>query len=471
LSDPASLLARFRHRDHTQGSLLVSVLVLSLPSIVTSTVAFGLFLVVDLRFIGQLGPEAVAASGATNETLRQFFFLLAFGINVTCQMMIARLVGESRTRDAEHVAGQTIVLALTLALAGLVAGLLYPRELLSWVARDPQVIELGAIYLRITLVTLAAPLLAQAFTSILMGAGDTTTPMLIQVLCTPLAILAQWLLIFGNLGLPELGIAGAALGAAIGGGIGVLLSMWVLFSGRCRVHLRREHLVPDPRLLGEMLRHAWSPALLMLARTSMVFVFMWLAGRLGGKVQAAYTIGLRIEMMTTFLALPIANTCATLVGQSLGARDLDRAQRSIVATIAVESALLWPLALGIFLGREALVGLFTRDPEVAAMAAEYLVYSAMILAFYGVYFVSFRTLQAAGDMRSPTVISVGLAAFLGAPLAWFLSHRGDLGATGMWIANLVYAVANTALTVGWMLTGRWTRAHRIPPDTTTAPSS
>jgi Na+-driven multidrug efflux pump len=76
--------------------------------------------------------------------------------------------------------------------------------------------------------------------------------------------------------------------------------------------------------------------------------------------------------------------------------------------------------------------------------------------------VAFRTLQASGDMNSPMIISVSTAVFVGAPLGYYLATRTDLGATGMWIANLVYALLNASLMIGWLLTGRWARRHALP---------
>jgi Na+-driven multidrug efflux pump len=220
-----------------------------------------------------------------------------------------------------------------------------------------------------------------------------------------------------------------------------------------------------------MLAMSWQPALHMVARSLMVMFFMIMAGRLGGKVQAAYTIGLRLEMLAIMLAFPIANACATLVGQNLGARNLERAWSAIWASSAVELAALWPLALAVFVFRHPLVGLFVDDPEVAAMAAEYLVYSSTILAFYGLYFVAFRTLQASGDMNSPMIISVSTAVLVGAPLGYWLATRTDLGATGMWIANLVYALLNAGLMIAWLLTGRWARRHAPAALIATAPAT
>ena len=453
-SEAPSLLARLSGRDHTQGSLAASLMILAVPSILTSVGAFGVFQLVDLYFIGQLGPQAVAAAGATNQTLRQVVFLGALGLSTSSQMLIARRVGEANVEQAEHVAGQTLVAGLVLAAVAAAAGLLFAEPLVRLVSSDPAVVALGSAYLQVVFAGLFATLGVQLGSGILAGAGDATTPMLVAFLVTPLSLLGEWALGFGHLGAPRMGIAGIALGSVLGSLAGCAVLGAVLLGGRSRVHLRARHLRPDPAALGVLLRFAWQPALHLLARTAIVFFFMFLAGRLGGKVQAAYTIGLRLEMLPIMVAFPIANACATLVGQNLGANDPERAWRAIRATFGLQALLLWPAALAMFLLREKLVALFASDPELRALAAEYLVYSSIVLAFYGFYFTAFRALQAAGDMRSPMLISIGVALGLGVPLGWGLAAQAELGATGMWIANLAYASVNTALMLAWLLRSR-----------------
>jgi putative MATE family efflux protein len=454
---PASFLDRVRNRDHTRGNLLVSLATLSLPSLLTMVGGFGVLQLVDLRWLGLLGTDAVAAAGATNQTLRQFFFLGVIGISVASQMWVARLVGESRVAAAEHVAGQILVLALALSALAAVIGAFAAPFLISLVARDPAVIALGAVYARISFLMLFTTVFVQLGSSILNGAGDAATPMLITLLITPVAIVAEWALAFGQLGFPALGIAGIALGAALGGLTGGLVLLWALLAGRCRVHVRARHLAPDWRALQGIVSFAWQPALHMAARTMIVIFFMWLAGRLGGKVQAAYTIGLRIELPAFMVALAVANSCATLVGQNFGAGRLDRTWRSIWVAWGVELSLLWPLAAVMFLFRHELVALFTDDPEVMQLAAEFLIYSAAVMLFYGLYFAAFRSLQAVGDMNSPMIISISTAGLLGAPLGYYLATGTGLGATGMWIANLAYAAVNATLMIGWLLSGSWAR--------------
>jgi Na+-driven multidrug efflux pump len=86
-----------------------------------------------------------------------------------------------------------------------------------------------------------------------------------------------------------------------------------------------------------------------------------------------------------------------------------------------------------------------------------------MLAFYGLYFIAFRTLQAAGDMLSPMLISVTLAFGVGIPLAVILSTRLAYGPTGMWIANLVYALLNAAVMLAWLARGKWLRGQALRP--------
>ena len=164
---------------------------------------------------------------------------------------------------------------------------------------------------------------------------------------------------------------------------------------------------------------------------------------IGSHVQAAYTIGLRIEMIAVMIAFPIANACATLVGQNLGAGNVDRAWRSVYVSAAVEICILGAGAVALYFFRDVAVAAFANDPAVAAHASEYLRYVSFILGFWGIYFVAFRTLQAAGDMITPMLISLALALGLGTPLAIYLSSQPEYGASGMWIANIVYSTANT----------------------------
>lgn len=466
-SDPAApagrlqrLLRELTHRDHTRGRLVVSIGVLALPAIFTSSI-MAIYQLADLRFLGQLGGDAVAAAGATTQTLRQLFQVAAFGLSVAIQMMIAFAVGRARLDDAARIAGQSMLLTGGLAVLAILTVGLFPEFFVSLIVHESAV-PLATTYARIIFLFFALNVFTMAANGVLVGSGDAATPMLVGLLQVPVAIVAEWALAFGHLGAPPLGVAGIALGTVLGGAASALVSGLVLFGGRSRVHLRWSDFAPDPVLLRRIAGTMWQPAIQMISRSLMIMVFMTLAGGFGSHVQAAYTIGLRIEMIAVMIAFPIANACATLVGQNLGARDPGRAWRAIFAAGAIEVAILVPASGALFLFRDALVGLFTTDPMVAVEASEYLGYVSYILGFWGVYFVAFRALQAAGDMVTPMAISLVLALGVGAPLATWLSASPELGASGLWIANVAYSAVNATLMLGWLATGRWTRGTGAP---------
>jgi putative MATE family efflux protein len=364
-----------------QGRLFSGVIALSAPAILQSVLAFGSYQLGDLYLTGRLGPAALAAAGATNQTLRQVVFLVLMGLGTAAQMLVARLVGAGRRADAEHVAGQVLWAGVGLWLAAAAAGLFLAEPMVRLVARDPEVIALGADFVRIAFPFVATAVFSQLATAVLLGAGDSYTPLLASFITTPLALGFEWLLAFGHFGLPALGMSGIALGGGLGGLAGSLLLARALLRGDARIRVSRRALRPDPAALREVLRFSWQPSLHMLARTGITFFFMALAGRLGGEVQAAYTIGQRVEMLAFMVAFPVANACATLVGQNLGAGSLPRAWRAIFVSAAVEVTLMWPAAALLFLSRHVLVRGFTSDPAVAALAAEYLAYSSALLCF------------------------------------------------------------------------------------------
>jgi len=241
-----------------------------------------------------------------------------------------------------------------------------------------------------------------------------------------------------------------ALGTGLGADCGMALLAWVLFTGGSRVLLRARHPLPAREALWAVLGVAWQPALHLTARTLIGIFFMALAGRLGPDAQAAYTIGLRFEMLVGMIAFPVANACATLVAQNLGARRPERARSAVRVALCIETAVLGPIAGAVFWFREPLAAQFAPNAEVARLAAEYLGYSAFVMALYAVYFVSFRALQAGGDMQTPMKISLGVALLVGVPLGYGLALWTPLGATGIWVGTLAYTACNTGLTAAWL---------------------
>ncbi len=455
-----SLFARWRDRDHTRGSLLTSLIVLALPLVATSLFGGVLFQLVDLKLISGLGDQAVTAVVVTNQSLRQFFFMLVMGASFGTQGLIARCIGEGNSASADHVAGQTVVMGLMLSSLLAVAGLAFPGELLGLMNVSPEVQAIGTPYVRLVLLLNFGFVFVNVFNAILNGAGDTATPFLIAVVQTLLALFGEWCLIYGNLGMPALGISGVALGIGVGQLGSIILISRVLFGGSSRVHVRAHHMRPDPVVMKQILVLAWPPALQMLGTFLVTVIFIRMMGDFGDKAQTAYSIGLRLGMLAPMICFPLAGAVSTLVGQALGSGNIARAWRSIGVGLGVHIALMWTMAAALFFLREDLLRVFTRDPEVIAIGSQMLAWQAASFVSLAFSFVFFRALQGAGDVLIPMVISVLNAIALTLPLGIYLSQTRAMGPEGLFIAQFASTALGTLLTGAWVASGRWTRAHR-----------
>jgi putative MATE family efflux protein len=454
-----TLLARWRDRDHTSGSLLVSLMVLALPLLATSLFGGVVFQIVDLKFISNLGDDAMTAVIVTNQSLRQVFFMLVMGASFGAQGLISRNIGEGNSEDADHVAGQIVVMGLMLSSFVATLGLAIPGPMLSMMNVSPEVLEIGIPYVRLILAMNFGFVFINLFNAILSGAGDTATPFLIAMVQTAVGLFAEWCLIFGKLGMPALGVQGVALGIGVGQIASIVLISRVLFGGGSRVHVRPHHLRPDPAAMRRILALSWPPAIQLLGGFLVTVFFIRLLGDFGSKAQAAYSIGLRLSMIGPMICFPLAGAVATLVGQALGAGDIKRAWRSIRVGILAHGALMWSLAILLFMFRRPLLQYFSQDPEVIEIGYRMLGWQAGSFALLAFAFVFFRALQGAGDVLVPMVLSIFTSLCVALPLGLYLSKTAGMGPDGLFIAQFVSTLVGTTLTGAWVATGRWTTAR------------
>jgi len=447
---------RWRNRDHTRGSLAVSLFVLALPSLATSLSSV-VFQLTDLTFISRLGEAPMASVVIVNQSLRQTFFLVLMGGSLGTQALIARAIGAGDVEGAEHVAGQAIALGAAISLTFMIVGGAFPEFLFSLPGPNPSFYEHGVPYVRLVFLLNFGLVGSLFFNSILSGAGDTMTPLFVMLLQTTVAICAEWVLIFGHLGAPAFGVKGVALGIATGQITAMLVGMSVLFSGRARVHLRRRHLWPDAAVLKQLVKLSWPPALQMAGGVVTTFAFLRLAGGFGESVQAAYAIGLRLGMLGPIICFPLASACATIVGQNLGARNVPRAWQTVRVGLVVHGSVMLSLAIFLFFFRIEILETFSKDPDVVRAGGVYLRFLACTFVLWAFYFPALRSLQGAGDFLAPMGISLGSTFFVAIPLAWGLSQYSELGATGIWTAQVVAGLLMTTGTGLWLATGRWTR--------------
>jgi putative MATE family efflux protein len=270
------------------------------------------------------GDEAVAAL----EFGFQYYFIpfgLALALTSGTISVVSRLKGAEDDAAADFAIKQSLWLSLLLSVPITVGTWLYADPLVGLLANDPETTALGADYLRVVMLAVAFRFWSMIAARALAGAGDTRTPMYVRLVTLPTNILLNAVLIFGLLGLPELGVVGAAWGTTLANALAGVVFFAVLLSGRWGVTFRLGGKQWDWGIAAEIVRVALPLAGTRLSRTFGRFPFLFVLGIFGPTTVAAYAIARRVMLLALMPAWGYATAASTLVGQRLGANDPDEA--------------------------------------------------------------------------------------------------------------------------------------------------
>ena len=297
---------------------------LAVPVMVTGGMRT-LLRVADFFMVGRaLGAQAVAAL----ELGFQYFFI-PFGLSLALTSgtisVVSRFEGAGQRAKANFAIKQSLWLALAMALPITAATWVWAEPMLAVLTDDPTVVELGATYLRIIMLSVSFRFWSMIAARALAGVGDTRTPMYIRLLTLPTNIALNAVLIFGWGPFPSLGVAGAAWGTALANTLAAALFTAALVSGRYSVRIPLGGKQWDADIAREIVRVGLPLAGTRLSRTFGRFPFLLVLTTLGTPVVAAYAIGRRVMLLALMPAWGYSTASSTLVGQSIGAGDDEEA--------------------------------------------------------------------------------------------------------------------------------------------------
>ena len=448
---------RGTNADYTRIPLRRAVFLLAVP-MVLELVLESTFAVVDIFFVAKLGASAVATVGLT-ESYLFLLYSLAMGLAMAVTAVIARRVGEGKQEEAAVTAVQAIIVALLVSLLPAIIGIACARELLQLMGADAWAIEHGYRYTQWMLGGNAVIMLLFVINAIFRGAGDAAIAMRVLWVANGLNILLDPLLIFGWGPVPAMGIEGAAIATNIGRGVGVLMQLWILFRGGQHIRVLGSQLAWRGAVLWNIVRTSLGGVGQMLvAMTSWIFLMRILAS-IGSEAVAGATIAIRVMMFTMMPAWGMSNAAATLVGQNLGAQQAERAEASVWQIGWYNMAYLVLVAVLFFLFPRAILGIFSADPNVIAIGAEWLRILSYSLFVYGWWMVSVQAFNGAGDTTTPTWINVVFFWLIQIPLAWYLALHLDLRETGVFWAVFVSETSVGLFTLWLFSRGRWKTAQ------------
>ncbi|SHM54249.1 MATE family efflux transporter [Chitinophaga sp. CF418] len=429
-------------KEFTSGNINRAIFLLSVPMIL-EMVMESLFAVVDIFFVSKLGKHAITTVGLT-ESMMTLVYTAAFGLSMAATAVVARRTGEKDSDAAAHTAVQSLYVALVLALAIAVTGIILAPDLLALMGASKDVIDNGHIYTRIMLGSNLIVMLLFLINGIFRGAGDAAIAMRSLWIANILNILLCPLLINGLGPIPALGLKGAALATTIGRGIGVCYQLYRLFGGKGLIRISSRHIRPDISVIWKILKiAAGGTAQLLINTVSWIFLVRLIA-RFGEDAVAGYTIAIRIVIFTLLPAFGMANAAAALVGQNLGAGQPERAETSVWRAAFFNMVFLGLISIFFFLAARPVVMIFTSETAIVLQAAECLQLVSIGYIFYAYGMVLSQSFNGAGDTRTPTFINLVGFWMLQIPLAWILAVNYNMGPAGVFWA---IAIAESCIAV------------------------
>ena len=440
-------------QDFTAISIDRAIVLLAVPMVLEMAME-SLFGIVDIFWVAHLGKEATATVGLT-EGMLMIVMSVAMGLSMGTTAVVARRTGEKDKDGAALAAVQSIAMGLgCLLLIFAVAFPLAPR-LLAWMGADPGILQVGSTYTRIMLSGSGIILMLFLINAIFRGAGDASVAMRVLWTANLINIILDPCLIMGLGPFPRLGVTGAAVSTTIGRSAGIFCQIYLLIKGTGRLEILRRHLRLNFAVMRNIVRIAANGVLQFLIATASWVFMVRLVQSFGSEVTAGYAVAIRIVIFSILPSWGLGSAAATLVGQNLGARRPDRAEKAVWRAAFFNMIFLGFVSLVFILFAPKLVGIFSHDPVVIGYGADCLRIISLCYILYAYGMVIVQAFNGAGDTRTPTLINLFCFWIVQLPLAFALGRRLQLGPNGIFFAILVTEVLLALIAIYVFRQGRW----------------
>ncbi len=414
------------------------VLILAYPVVITM-LSQTLMWLADTIMVGRLGTAQLGAVGLGGNLIWTFFAFFN-GLISSANTFVAQDYGAKRYEGIGKTVWHYLYIAIVsyLFLLTLVPFSGYVFQLIR---PSAEVERYGLIYVRIRLFSGIGVFTSFALAGFFRGIGNTKTPMRIAIVVNIFNVIGNYLLIFGKLGFPRLEVTGAALATMLSSIFSAVLYVVFSLSGKYNsIYATRSLYRAELAQIRRIVRVGLPMGVQFFLDSASFSVFGAFIARMGDTSLAASNAATSL-MSTSFMPLVgISVATTTLVGQFIGAKDLEHARKSGYNAIKIGVLYAGLVASNFFIFPRRLISIVIKDPEVMDMGAKILMLAGVFQLSDGFGICSNGALRGAGDTRFTMVIGLSYAWFLFIPLAYLLGHTLKGGVVGAWIGATVYII-------------------------------
>lgn len=393
--------------------------------------------VVDSFMVGRLGAEPLAAAALANGL---FFLIMVFGIGMSHAItaLVAIAYGENKKEECGVIVRQGLIVNI---FFGIILTVLtyFAAELVYYLDQEPIVAELTESYLVILSLSIVPFMLFQTYRQFVEGLSDTKTPMYIALFANVVNIIGNWILIFGNLGFPALGLDGAGFATLTTRSfMGIAMMLFVIKSIKYKEY--------DPTLkfksfnwekINKLLKIGFPSGLTYTLEVSAFAFAAVMIGWLGSSALAAHQIAINLASISYMVVLGISSAATIRVGNAQGSKNITDVKYAGYTSIILGLSFMSITGTIFILFKEFLPSLYIDDKEVIEMASSLLIVAALFQLSDGVQAVGLGVLKGITDVKVPMLITLLAYWMLALPMGYLLGFTLKLNIQGIWFGLLI----------------------------------
>lgn len=410
------------------------------------------------RLPGTAGVQALSAVGLAG--LPKFLLMtMVIAMNVGTTAIIARCRGQQNQPKANQVFRQAMVLNLIMSIGLMMIGLFAAPFMISFMGGTgiaPETLAQGVTYLKIQLYGFIPLCLTITVTAALRGVGDTSTPMMYNTVANVVNLFLNYCLIYGKLGFPAMGVAGASLATVLGQGVAFVIAMTVAIGKKHYVSLDfKSKFRFDWDIMKNVVAIGLPSMIEQLFMRAGILIFQRSVAGLGDTLYATHQVVSNIQSMSFMVGQAFGNATTTLMGQSLGKRRYDMAAIYMKFTRCIGFGVSVTVMLLMILFSRPLISLYNSTPEVIAVGSSLLMFVACMQPVQGDQFIVSGGLRGMGDTRYGAVVMFFTTFILRSVLVVLLVNVFGWGLYGAWISLAADQVLRTSLMNLRYFSGKW----------------
>nr|WP_216855550.1 MATE family efflux transporter [Paenibacillus alba] len=390
----------------------------------------------DVFMLSRISDQVTGAVGLANEII--VFCILMFGfVGIGTSVAVAQNLGAGRKKEASRISALAITINLIFGIIVSVVLVVFGESLMRLMNLDPGQVDIAKKYLTLIGAFIWVEALSYAISSVLRSNGQTRDVMYVTLGVNIIHVVGNSLLIFGNLGFPELGVTGAAVSTIVSRLLGLIVLIVILYR-RIPAPIRlKDYITFDSRIVKQILSIGLPSAGEHLSWQSQYLMIVSFVNIIGQVALSTHVYVMNVTNYFMALGMAIGMGTEIIIGHMVGAGEFKAAYHRLLKSLRICFVVTFVVVGIAAIFRKNLLGLFTDNPDIIAMGSTILLLSIILEPGRTFNLVVINSLRAAGDAKFPVFMGVISMWGVAVPLAYWLGIHLGMGLFGIWIAFVV----------------------------------